>query len=76
MLAESRTEERIVPWLWHRDDAIYGWLGHRLYCQHGTYVGDPYGPDYMCGVYENDDSIYEYALDQARSGFGFGHIQW
>lgn len=50
-----------------RNDAIYGWRGHRLYCPHGTYVGDPYGPDYMCGVCENGTSIYEYALDRAYS---------
>lgn len=21
---------------------------HQFYCQHGTYIGSPYGPDYMC----------------------------
>lgn len=25
-----------------------------LYCQHGTYIGDPYGPDYLCGACESD----------------------
>ena len=23
-----------------------------LYCKHGTYIGDPYGPDYLCGACE------------------------
>lgn len=23
-----------------------------LYCVHGTYIGDPYGPDYLCGACE------------------------
>ena len=25
------------------------------YCKHGTYVGDPYGPDYMCGMCEDGE---------------------
>ncbi len=25
-----------------------------LYCKHGTYVGDPYGPDYLCGACESE----------------------
>jgi hypothetical protein len=24
----------------------------RQYCKHGTFVGDPYGPDYICGQCE------------------------
>jgi hypothetical protein len=24
-------------------------------CKHGTYVGNPYGPDYMCGACEGGD---------------------
>jgi hypothetical protein len=50
-----------------RDDEIYGWQGHRLYCVHGTYVGDPYGPDYMCGACEDSVTVYEYALGLAFS---------
>jgi hypothetical protein len=23
-------------------------MEHSRYCKHGTYIGDPYGPDYMC----------------------------
>lgn len=26
------------------------------YCQHGTFIGDPYGPDYMCGECEMGES--------------------
>lgn len=25
-----------------------------LYCKHGTYVGDEYGPDYLCGQCESE----------------------
>lgn len=25
-----------------------------LYCKHGTYIGDPYGPDYLCGRCESE----------------------
>lgn len=25
----------------------------RQYCKHGTFIGDPYGPDYMCGKCED-----------------------
>jgi len=25
------------------------------YCRHGSYIGDPYGADYMCGACENGD---------------------
>ncbi len=25
------------------------------YCKHGTYVGHPWGPDYLCGMCENGD---------------------
>lgn len=52
------------------DDDVYGWQGHQLYCEHGTYVGDPGGPDYMCGVCESGESIYEYALSRAYSHQG------
>jgi len=40
----------------------------RNYCRHGNFVGDPWGPDYMCGFCENGDdlSLYEIALDDAR----------
>ena len=40
----------------------------RNHCRHGKFVGDPYGPDYMCGWCEDGDdpSIYEMALNDAR----------
>lgn len=25
-----------------------------LYCKHGTYIGDPFGPDYLCGRCESE----------------------
>lgn len=25
-----------------------------LYCKHGTYVGDAWGPDYLCGACESE----------------------
>lgn len=25
-----------------------------LYCKHGTYIGDKYGPDYLCGRCESE----------------------
>lgn len=30
-------------------------MNRDYYCKHGTYVGDPYGPDYMCGMCEDVD---------------------
>lgn len=26
-----------------------------VYCKHGTYIGDPCGPDYLCGPCEMGD---------------------
>ena len=31
------------------------------YCAHGTYIGDPYGPDYLCHYCEAGYSDEEYA---------------
>jgi hypothetical protein len=25
------------------------------YCRHGVFIGDPYGPDYLCGACESGD---------------------
>jgi predicted alpha/beta hydrolase len=33
----------------------------RRYCRHGTYVGDPFGPDYLCGACEMGDDDEEEA---------------
>ena len=30
------------------------------YCRHGSYIGDPYGPDYMCHACEMGYSDEEY----------------
>jgi hypothetical protein len=30
-----------------------------FYCQHGTYIGSPGGPDYMCGWCEDGISVAE-----------------
>lgn len=40
-----------------------------LTCKHGTYIGDPYGPDYMCGMCESgeDDDLYPSALARAKA---------
>ena len=27
----------------------------RNYCKHGTFIGDPYGPDYLCGKCEDGE---------------------
>lgn len=32
------------------------------YCRHGVFVGDPHGPDFMCGYCETGVSDYEFAL--------------
>jgi hypothetical protein len=34
-------------------------------CPHGINLGDPYGPDYMCGACESGVSALEFALGQA-----------
>lgn len=52
----------------HHKNCRLAVLRQRNYCRHGNFVGDPYGPDYMCGWCEDgyDPSIYELALDEAR----------
>lgn len=30
-----------------------------VFCQHGTYIGDPGGPDHMCGWCEDGVSVQE-----------------
>lgn len=37
-------------------------LADWFYCQHGTFVGSAYGPDYLCGWCEDGISDYDYAL--------------
>lgn len=37
------------------------------HCEHGTFVGDWAGPDYMCGWCEDGVSDYEYALGVAMN---------
>jgi hypothetical protein len=44
--------------------------GHRVersYCRHGIFVGDPYGPDYMCGWCEDGISDADYEAMVART---------
>lgn len=45
--------------------AAGGWSN---YCIHGTYIGDPYGPDYLCGACEDPESYstYQEAIALAR----------
>lgn len=38
-----------------------------VYCVHGNYVGDPFGPDYMCGMCEDGIDIYTEAIETGRS---------
>lgn len=40
-----------------------------LTCRHGTFIGDPYGADYMCGLCESgeDDDLYPSAIARARA---------
>jgi hypothetical protein len=42
------------------------WPANGGYCKHGGYVGDPYGPDYMCGTCEAGISALELALNAAK----------
>lgn len=56
---EERERERRLPT--HRRS--YDW---QSYCHHGTYVGDPYGADYMCGRCEDGLSIYDEATAEAH----------
>jgi len=48
----------------HNYDLV--WPDNGGYCKHGGYVGDPYGPDYMCGTCENGISDLELALNAAK----------
>lgn len=41
--------------------------GRSNYCRHGRFVGDPYGPDYMCGLCEDGITVYDEALAEART---------
>lgn len=36
------------------------------YCRHGSYIGDPYGGDYLCGACEEGLSLYEEAVAVVR----------
>lgn len=40
----------------------------RGYCVHNNYVGDPFGPDILCGLceYGDEPTLYEKAVAQAR----------
>ena len=37
------------------------------YCKHGTYIGDPYGADYLCGYCESSVSDYEFVIGFVQS---------
>lgn len=46
------------------------WAGspHDRYCEHGTPIGDPFGPDYLCGYCEEGVSMDEFiVIQQANS---------
>lgn len=36
----------------------------RYYCEHGTFIGNPFGGDYMCGWCEDGVSMKEYITIQ------------
>lgn len=57
--AEERARERRLPVSKRSDD----W---QSYCTHGTYIGDPYGPDLMCWKCEAGVSVYDEALEEAH----------
>ena len=38
-----------------------------LYCRHGVYIGDPYGPDFLCGYCESGVSDYEYVIGSVKA---------
>tara|TARA_R100000700_G_scaffold33891_1_gene41777 strand:- start:450 stop:878 length:429 start_codon:yes stop_codon:yes gene_type:complete len=54
-----------------------GWrTDYTRYCKHGTNVGDPYGPDYLCGYCEDDtpdqvleDKAYMLRLEQVAENW-------
>lgn len=56
---EERERERRLP----TNRRSYDW---QSYCHHGTYVGDPYGGDYMCGRCEDGISVYDEAVAEAH----------
>lgn len=47
-------------------DCDLAWPDNGGYCKHGGYVGDPYGPDYMCGTCEAGISDLELVLHAAK----------
>lgn len=51
----------------YADRAAHGWTSRNPYCKHGTYIGNPYGADYLCGYCEDGTTIHEMALYSARN---------
>lgn len=43
------------------------WAGspHDRHCVHGTPIGDPFGPDYLCGYCEDGVTLAEYFATQS-----------
>lgn len=52
---------------WEEDRRTNGWTSRNPYCVHGTYIGDPYGADYMCGACEDGMTDHEWAVGNAHS---------
>jgi hypothetical protein len=48
------------------DRREHGWTARNPYCVHGTYIGDPYGADYICGLCEDGTTDYQIALAWAH----------
>jgi hypothetical protein len=45
------------------EERAHGWLDH---CRHGTFIGDPYGPDHMCWKCEDSLTVYDEAIAEAQ----------
>jgi hypothetical protein len=50
----------------YEDRRQNGWTSLNPHCKHGTFIGDPYGADYLCGYCEDGTSDYEIAIGQAH----------
>lgn len=38
----------------------------RTHCEHGTFIGDPFGPDYLCGYCEDGISMEDFQAMKRR----------
>lgn len=67
----ARLKARDVQWEQERErsrrmrtqDRDFDW---QSYCRHGSFIGDPYGADYLCHLCEDGLSVYDEALAEGR----------